>query len=96
MKICIYILVTSLLVACVPTDKQKSSSLVKSTTKVSSSASSNGANTAKTKATTKMVPKTVPKKKLAPPIITNEETTSIQKVLETVPVAAPDADFKRP
>ena len=41
-------------------------------------------------------PKTSPLKKTEPPVVTKEETTSIQKIVDTVPLAAPDVDFKKP
>lgn len=109
MKIHIYILLAILSVGCAAkkttsgtkvkpkpsataTAKNKSATKAKTITKSKASSSA----TARKKATTKA--KTVTKKtppKPAPPVITKEETTSKQKVLETVPLAAPDSDFKK-
>ncbi|MDB4520289.1 hypothetical protein N9118_12125 [Akkermansiaceae bacterium] len=94
MKIPIFILISALFVACAPADKKKTSAPVKSTVKPSASAATKSTTIAKTKPTTQTATKVAPQKKSVPPVITTEETTSTQKILETVPFAAPDSDFK--
>ena len=85
MKLHLHILIATLFVACAP-DKKATSTPVKSTAKPSASVATTSKSTAKP----------TQQKKPAPPVVTEEETTSTQKVLETVPLAAPDSDFKKP
>ena len=111
MKLHIYLLLAILCVSCAAkkttsgtkvkpkpsaTAAAKSNSTAKAKTVTKPKTASSVATKSKSTAKAKTVTKPTPPKKPAPPVITKEDTTSTQKVLEVVPLASPDSDFKKP